>query len=82
MATDKQVSKLAHLFAIANLAPYTEQIINGKAIKTTQPFADKLKTLSVEQASTLIGLFKSWERSWEDTDLGLVKQMIKELKLL
>lgn len=81
-ATEKQVSKLAHLLKISNLAAYSEIIVNSKQLKSYQPCVEKLKGLTSEQASMLIGLFRPWERSWDETDLGLVKQFIKELKII
>ena len=82
-ATQKQLGKLAHLLAISDLVPYSEQILpNGKVVKTIQPTLEKLRGLSVDQASNVIGLFKTWEMSYDSNDLALPYYMLSQLKIL
>lgn len=81
-ATEKQLGYLAHEMGHAGLLGYTETLTaSGKPIRTTKEATDKLKGLTVEQASLLIGLFRPWRNSNDDTDLLLVKQAIRELNL-
>jgi len=80
--TEKQVSKLAHLIARAELGGYGEQIINGKAIKTMHVTTEKLKGLSLDQANHIIGLFKAWERSYDEVDLSLPLYALTQYKII
>ena len=72
MATDKQVSKLEYLLGRSGIAPREERTLpNGHKGKTIQPTVEKVKKLTVEEASEIISLFSEWERTENIRDLDL-----------